>query len=109
MPALSYRLRSAREKAGLLQAQLAAGVGVNPSTVSHWESGRRKPSLPLLTRIAELTFTNTDDLLQIEPKPKVRRKRSPVVVVPTSKRDLSRDERVLLAFWRGLSERQRQN
>jgi len=45
----------ARESAGMLQADLAKALRVNPSAVSHWESGRRKPRTMMLARIAAAT------------------------------------------------------
>jgi transcriptional regulator with XRE-family HTH domain len=37
------RLRKAREKAGLTQAQAATRWGVSKRTVEHWEKGQRLP------------------------------------------------------------------
>lgn len=37
-------IRSAREAAGLTQAQLGAAVGVDETTVFRWETGRMAPS-----------------------------------------------------------------
>ena len=46
-------LRAAREEAGLSQAALAARSGVSQSVISVYESGRRQPSLPMLTGLVE--------------------------------------------------------
>jgi transcriptional regulator with XRE-family HTH domain len=45
------RLRACREKYGLSQTSLAERAGLTPSAVSHFESGRRQPSLANLERI----------------------------------------------------------
>jgi len=46
-------VRECRTRRGLTQKELAAGSGLDPSYVSLIESGRRVPSLDVLTRIAE--------------------------------------------------------
>lgn len=48
-------LRSAREAAHLSQNDLARRAGVAQSVISAYESGRREPSLPTLTRLIEAT------------------------------------------------------
>jgi transcriptional regulator with XRE-family HTH domain len=45
------RLRACREKYGLSQTALAERARLTPSAVSHFESGRRQPSLANLERI----------------------------------------------------------
>lgn len=48
-------LRSARRAARLSQTDLARRAGVAQSVISAYESGRREPSLPTLTRLIEAT------------------------------------------------------
>lgn len=52
------RLRAARLKAnggaGLGQQQLAAALGISQATISDYERGRRRPSLPAITRLAKI-------------------------------------------------------
>jgi transcriptional regulator with XRE-family HTH domain len=48
---LGALLRQAREQALLTQRQLAAQLGVPPSTLSRYESGAGQPSLRMLDRI----------------------------------------------------------
>lgn len=48
-------LRSARRRARLSQTDLARRAGVAQSVISAYESGRREPSLPTLTRLIEAT------------------------------------------------------
>ena len=54
--ALGNRIRDARTKAGLTQAQLAAEVGLTTiQTIGSYEAGRQLPPLARLARIAEVT------------------------------------------------------
>lgn len=48
-------LRTARQQAGLSQAELAKRAGVTQSVISAYESGARQPSLPTLARLVEAT------------------------------------------------------
>ena len=51
---LGYMLRDRREEMRLTQRQLAAKLGVKASHVAYLENGRRRPSLSLLRRIADV-------------------------------------------------------
>ena len=51
---MAKRLRSAREMAGLSQAQVARLLGVHRPSVSEMEAGRRKVSAGELRQLAEL-------------------------------------------------------
>ena len=44
-------LRTARDKADMTQAQLAAAAGVSQQAVSAYETGRKEPTLPTLQRL----------------------------------------------------------
>ncbi|MEO7746573.1 MAG: helix-turn-helix domain-containing protein [Actinomycetota bacterium] len=48
-------LREARSRAGLSQSDLARRAGVPQSVVSEYESGRRQPALPTLSRLIAAT------------------------------------------------------
>lgn len=61
-------LRTARQKAGLSQAELARQAGVTQSVISAYESGARQPSLPTLARLIEATGSNLE-LLVRSPSP----------------------------------------
>lgn len=58
-----WRLKMVREGQGVTQARLGRVTGLKPSAVSHFESGRRLPSLPNLFRIAWALGVSTDYLL----------------------------------------------
>lgn len=57
------RLRAAREKRELSQTQIAELAKMPPSSISHFESGARKPSFDNLRRIATALDVTTDYLL----------------------------------------------
>ena len=57
------RLREARKNRGLEQQKLAEMVGLPPSSISHFESGSRKPSFDNLRALAQKLDVTTDYLL----------------------------------------------
>lgn len=58
------RLRAAREYRGLTQGQLAEKAEMkNPSAISHFETGTRKPSFDNLRILADKLQVTTDYLL----------------------------------------------
>ena len=57
------RLRKARDKRALSQSQLAEKAGLPPSSISHFESGARKPSFDNLRRLANALNVSTDYLI----------------------------------------------
>lgn len=57
------RLKAARAMRGLNQAELAAKAGLPAASVSHFESGPRKPSFDNLKALASALDVTTDYLL----------------------------------------------
>ena len=57
------RLRAARELRELTQEALADRASLQPSAISHFESGTRKPSFDNLRRLADALEVSTDYLL----------------------------------------------
>ena len=57
------RLKLARDENSLTQAELAEKTGLPPSSISHFESGPRKPSFDNLRRLAAALNVTTDYLL----------------------------------------------
>lgn len=57
------RLRAAREYRGLTQGDLAERTGLQPSAISHFETGARKPSFDNLRLLADKLDVTTDYLL----------------------------------------------
>ena len=63
LDAFEERLRVARESRRLSQGGLAERAGLQPSAVSHFETGTRKPSFENLRRLADALQVSTDYLL----------------------------------------------
>lgn len=59
----SKRLESARSSRGWSQSDLAERSGLQPSAVSHYENGRREPSLANLLQISDALSVSLDWLL----------------------------------------------
>lgn len=59
----SERLRSAREYRGFSQSDLAVKSSMQPSAISHFETGSRKPSFDNLRILADSLDVTTDYLL----------------------------------------------
>lgn len=57
------RLRAARDLRELSQSQLAVRARLQPSWISHFETGTRKPSFDNLRRLADALNVTTDYLL----------------------------------------------
>ncbi len=55
-------LRRRREQLNLNQTQIAEALHVNPSCVTLWEGGRRRPELSKLPRIAEALQLDAEEL-----------------------------------------------
>lgn len=70
-PQFPDRLRHAREEISRLsQSELAERAGLQPSAVSHFETGRRSPSFDNLKRLADALGVTTDYLLGRSDDPK---------------------------------------
>jgi transcriptional regulator with XRE-family HTH domain len=57
------RLRAARQLRELSQSELAEKAGLQPSAVSHFETGRRSPSFDNLKALSDALEVTTDYLL----------------------------------------------
>lgn len=60
---ISTRLKSLREDADLSQKELAKLLGVSPSTIGMYESGKRTPDSEMLTRICDFFNVTVDYLI----------------------------------------------
>jgi len=67
---LATRLRTAREMAGLSQAQVAKILGLHRPSISEIEAGRRKVSAEELTKLAEIYSVDIQWLTGSEPESK---------------------------------------
>jgi transcriptional regulator with XRE-family HTH domain len=63
MQEFETRLQRALERAGLSQAELARRIEAHPNLVNSWVSGRRRPSLAYLAKLAPALEVGTDWLL----------------------------------------------
>lgn len=63
------RLREAREKRGLTQVDLSKEAGLPSTTISHFESGSRKPSFDNLRRLSKVLAVSSDYLMGIVDAP----------------------------------------
>ena len=59
----SARLRNARQMRNLSQSELADRAGLQPSAVSHFETGKRSPSFDNLKALSDALQVTTDYLL----------------------------------------------
>lgn len=68
MNALDFgkNLRNLREKANMSQKQLAAYIGVSPTSISLYELHARMPSQEVMAKIAQVFRVSTDYLLGIK-------------------------------------------
>jgi transcriptional regulator with XRE-family HTH domain len=60
------RLKEARERQGLSQAQLADRAEMQPSAIAHFEANRRKPSFENVRRLAKALTVSSDYLLGVQ-------------------------------------------
>jgi len=68
MESAGQLLRTARERAGLSQAELAARAGTTQSVISVYEADRRKPSLATLSSLVAATGYRLDVQLRRRPR-----------------------------------------
>lgn len=59
-------LKERRQKAGLLQIDVAEKLEVDQSAVSNWENGKTKPVKKYREKLAVLYECSADDLLREE-------------------------------------------
>lgn len=57
------RLAKRRQRVGLTQEQVAIVTGLKPSAISHFEGGRRRPSLANLRKLCIALMCSSDELL----------------------------------------------
>lgn len=58
-------LKTARERKGISQKDLAETIGVAKSTYSLYESGNREPNVQTIKKIADILNVSADELLGI--------------------------------------------
>ncbi len=60
---MKMTLKTARELAGLTQAEAAKRIGVTPDTVGNYERGKSYPDISVLRKIEEVYKVNYDNLI----------------------------------------------
>lgn len=91
--AYTDRIREARKRLGMSQADFASQLRIGPSTVSGYETGFREPSMHLLCHMMDILQVDANYLFQDE----MGESTELAFAVP-------KDERELLEIYRGLSE-----
>jgi len=66
MDTLADRIRRYRFTSGLSQAQLAARMGIKPSSVAQWELGQTRPHSTRLSALSEILCVSVPFLLEGE-------------------------------------------
>lgn len=62
-------LRTARERKGFSQKEMAERIGVAKSTYSLYESGNREPNVQTIKKIADALNVSADELLGLDDTP----------------------------------------
>lgn len=62
--------KTARERSGLTQRDLANALGIDQSTVCLWETGKTQPRAKLLPKLASLLNCTVDELLSDSTQPR---------------------------------------
>ncbi len=60
-------VKSAREKRGMTQQDIAVALDIDQSTVSLWECGKTNPRAKLLPKLAQILGCTVDELLAEDP------------------------------------------
>ncbi|WP_411123787.1 helix-turn-helix domain-containing protein [Streptomyces sp. x-19] len=70
LAAMGPRLRAAREQRGATLSGVSRATGIALSTLSRIETGRRKPTLEVLLRLAKAYDMSLDELAGAAPRPR---------------------------------------
>lgn len=60
---MGEKLREARQRAGMTQAQLAEAIGCKQKDVSRWEAGQIEPGVLTVKKMAHVLGCSMDDLV----------------------------------------------
>lgn len=67
MATIAESVKRARKSRGLSQEQMAGVLDVSRNYITQIETGRKRPSLALLTKISTVTETTLDSLISADP------------------------------------------
>lgn len=65
---VASNLRAFRAKADLSQEEVARKIGVNPSSIINWESGKNIPSFEKVCSLAALYGVSVDEIRGEKPR-----------------------------------------
>lgn len=57
------RLREIRKQQGMTAQVLAEKLGISQGAISHYETGRRKPSIDMVVKMSKIFNCSVDDLI----------------------------------------------
>lgn len=104
---LCEQLKQIRKANKFTQQDLADAVGIERSTYASYETGRNKPDVILLKRIANVFGVSSDFILEIDTSKKFNMSDANVSYKKNGSQlisALSKDEKTVLAQYRLLSE-----
>ena len=93
---IATRLKTAREKAGYKQDEIATYLGVTPQKVSSFETGRTRVDVDTLIALCRLYDVDANDIMGIMPIAKLPYDEM-LTVYTRSKKQLSKEEKMRLA------------
>lgn len=109
---LATHLRLLREKNGLTQKQVADMLNIDRSTYAYYESGKTRPDILTIAKLARLYRISTDFLLDVKlPSLQMELRDERVEYQGASSTcvkylsDLSKDEQDLILFYRQLEDK----
>jgi len=73
---LGDRIRQARERADISQAELARRIGISKNAMNTIEGGQSDPRVSRIVAIARVLGVSTDTLLDMQEKPPATRQRT---------------------------------
>lgn len=91
------QLQRALSLAGMTQKQLAEKAGITEAAVSHYLKGDRTPRAAVVSKMAEVLNCSLEFLLGAKKEDNVVEFDDLLKIVARSKKQLSRDEKYLLA------------
>jgi transcriptional regulator with XRE-family HTH domain len=99
----AVRLKAAREMRGMTQGELAEKCRLPPSSISHFEANKRKPSFDNLRKLAAALQVTTDYLLGRVESPGPRPEAD--VLFRDAQKLTDKDRELAMDFIKMLSER----
>lgn len=111
---LATHLRLLREKNGLTQKQVAEMLNIDRSTYAYYESGKTRPDILTIAKLARLYRISTDFLLdvripsyQMALQDERMEYQSASMICGQYLSDLSRDEQDMILFYRQLENKEK--